>query len=94
MASYPTDRELKKIRSWPHDDFIKLMVFVESLWAYAEWGFMRSYESHKEVLNLSTGGWSGNEEIIDALQKNGMFWSLCWEASRRGGHYIFKVNEK
>ena len=94
MPFYPTDQDLKKVREWPHADFIKLMEFVEELWAYGDWGFLRSYEGHKEVIALSTAGWSGNEEIIGALQANGMFWSMCWESSRRGGHYLFKVNEK
>lgn len=37
----------------------------------------------------STGGWSGNESIIGAMQKNRMVWNFLWEQSRRGGHYVF-----
>ena len=94
MKQYPTDFELKKIQKWDYKKFIKLMEYVETLWAYPEWGFMRSYEGTAQFIALSTAGWSGNEEIIGALQENGIFWSLCWESSRRGGHYLFKVNEK
>ena len=43
-------------------------------------------------LELHTGGWSGNEEIIDALGRNKMFWMLYWQKSERGGHYWFKGN--
>jgi len=38
---------------------------------------------------LHTGGWSGNEEIIRAMQDNRVWWGMFWESSRRGGHYEF-----
>jgi hypothetical protein len=43
-----------------------------------------------DTLTLHTGGWSGNEVIIEALTKT-IFWSFCWEKSWRGGHYEFKL---
>jgi len=88
--NYPHKQSLKLIRAWPHDKFDELMEFVESLWRYAEWGFSRNAN---DEYHLSTGGWSGNEEIISALQSNLMFWPMCWESSRKGGHYIFKVRK-
>lgn len=42
-------------------------------------------------LYYSTGGWSGHEELISELEQT-WFWMFCWEQSRRGGHYIFKIN--
>lgn len=39
---------------------------------------------------FSTGGWSGNEDLIRAMEQNWMIWSLTWVQSRRGGHYIFE----
>lgn len=41
----------------------------------------------------STGGWSGHEELIGELKQT-WFWYLCWEQSRRGGHYVFEINPK
>lgn len=42
---------------------------------------------------IATCGWSGCEEIIEALEKadNGMFWLCCWQKSIRGGKYWFKL---
>jgi hypothetical protein len=42
-------------------------------------------------LELHTFGWSGNESIVDALDKNVLFWMTCWEQSNRGGHYKFEI---
>jgi hypothetical protein len=44
-------------------------------------------------LELHTGGWSGNEEIISVLQ-NSMFWVMYWQKSERGGHYYFELPER
>ena len=42
------------------------------------------------TLELHTGGWSGNEDIIDKLSDT-LFWMICWESTRRGGHYYFEI---
>lgn len=85
---YPTKKELKKIEKWPRNDFTGLMDFVHDLWKYADCGYW--VQKHKEYY-ISTAGWSGNEDIISALEKNWTFWVLCWQQSRRGGHYIFYI---
>lgn len=92
---YPTDAALERIRTWPHDDFSGLLEFVESIWWLdGEWGVWdwenttdlgRPITRHK----LATGGWSGNESIIEAMHKNIIFWLMCWESSRRGGLHTF-----
>lgn len=42
------------------------------------------------VIKYSTGGWSGQEEMISALQKTAAFmlYAYSWH---RGGHYEFRV---
>ena len=87
MNRYPREDELKKIIEWPHSDPKGLMDFIESIWEFADWGW-----SHKgKKYYISTGGWSGNEDIISAMKQNWMFWNLYWEESKRGGHYIFHI---
>jgi len=89
---YPTDEELEAIKAW---DIIKqsvreLLAYVEEIWWMPDWGFLLT---GKNVLRLElhTGGHSGNEDIISALQHNFLFWSLCWRKSTTGGHYWFKI---
>lgn len=77
---------LQKIQDWPAPDWTGLMEFVKPCWSdhgriWFEDGEWR----------LATGGWSGNESIIDAMQSNFMFWSMCWQMSRRGGLFFFKL---
>lgn len=40
---------------------------------------------------VSTGGWSGHEALISALQEATGFWALCFWSERRGGHYVFET---
>lgn len=40
---------------------------------------------------VSTGGWSGHEDLIDALRQARGFWALCFWSERRGGHYVFET---
>jgi len=87
---YLTDEELETITNWSYDDFYGLMQYVRERWYLDDWGWTQ--EGNK--FYLSTGGWSGNEDIISALKKNFLFWSRCWECSRRGGHYEFVLPDK
>lgn len=86
---YPDEKELKIIRDW---DLLKsgvdgLLDFIEQIWWWPDWGFIRKGKK----LELHTGGWSGNESIIAALESNLMFWILLWVKSERGGHYWFEI---
>ncbi len=100
---YPTDSVLQVIESWnslerdPHE----LMAFIKKLWNYAEWGWREKEVLDNAVLghcisyNISTAGWSGNEDLIRALKNNKHhFWAIYWEQSSRGGHYIIQIPVK
>ncbi len=86
---YPTEEQLETIKNWDllKKSVIELLDFIEPLWEYHD-RFIRK----RHILYLSTGGWSGNEDIIGALHQNFLFWSLYWASSKRGGHYWFNTN--
>lgn len=84
---YPSAIELREIEKWG-TDYEALLDYVGSIWAYNDWGWKRK----GRTFYVSTAGWSGNEDIIQAMQNNkNYFWFMCWYQSRRGGHYIFKI---
>lgn len=85
MIYYPNEEELEKIKTWDCNDFHGLMSFVHALWELKSWGWSQD----GDIYSISTGGWSGNEDLISALKQNMMFWMLYWQRSTRGGHYIF-----
>lgn len=83
---YPTEESLKQVAEYPiraHEDCATLLAAVRGVWTFDMW-------SHDgDAVTISTGGWSGNESLVEALQQNIIFWMLCWQLSRRGGHFAF-----
>jgi len=97
---YPTEAALDIVETWHWYDARGWFGFIKSIWWYPDWGWDEGEEPHEyrkdEIVyryNISTGGWSGNESIIRAMQKNEMMWHLNWVQSRRGGHYIFELKD-
>lgn len=92
---YPTDNELKAISNWEFCErsVIELLEYLRGLWWMDTWGFHLKGK-HILRLELHTGGWSGNEDIIEALRRNYLFWMMCWEKTLRGGHYYFRIEPK
>jgi hypothetical protein len=90
MAEYPSEQALKIIKEWDivKDGLKALFDFIQGEWS--EYGWQRRTRTR---LYLSTGGWSGNEDIITVMKCNHLFWSISWIQSRRGGHYVFEVKE-
>lgn len=84
---YPTDETLRAISEWPvPDDTQGLIEFVMAAWKYPD-----AIRYKNRWFTFETGGWSGNESIVAALNKNLMFRVLYWYESRRGGHYEYRV---
>lgn len=89
---YPTEEYC----SWLHElaDNVKTypQVFSELEEVWWNYDIMHQWEKpdgREQELRISTGGWSGNEEVIHHL-KGTFFWFMCWYESRRGGHYKFR----
>lgn len=95
---YPTDETVLRVQQWSGKP-AELLAAVRAVWRYADVGYWTEETVPHEVLSnslthrysISTGGWSGNETLIGALQDNTMFWLFAWAQSNRGGHYIFEV---
>jgi hypothetical protein len=101
---YPTDDELDTIRMFdPRGHPRAWFDLIKTVWWYPEWGWREEIlpagfygpdraPQRTTTLYLSTGGWSGNEEIIDYMHENPL-WLQTWESTRRGGHYMFTFTE-
>ena len=93
MSRYPSKFEEQAIKEWDvisKEGTLSLIDFIGEIWEYGTMGFIKK---GKRVikLELHTLGWSGNEDIIQALKQNFIFWSMNWDMSRRGGHYYFTI---
>lgn len=90
---YPTEAGLNQIKIYSGDfytenskmDIEKLIELLQELWHFSDYLIRDGAE-----LELHTGGWSGNEDVISALQPS-LFWMLFWRKSERGGHYYFEL---
>ena len=95
---YPEEHELEKIRSWDYKDVFEMIEYIAERWNYGDYGFKREWEynclfnRYELHLWLHTCGWSGNEEIIEAILDNVWFKGLWYAEWRRGGHYKFIIN--
>ena len=99
---YPTNSELLIIRKWDilQYDIPGLIEYINCVWWAPDWGFKlskgrdRLFHRRCIKLQLHTGGWSGNEDVIVALQQNFLFWSMFWRKHTAGGHYWFEIAMK
>lgn len=97
MGSYPTKSELRKLKDWnfsKRDNMFAFLKYLKDCWHYADCGYYELKGKNVLRLRLSTAGWSGNEDRMDALIKNFIFWGVFWQKSERGGHYFFKIDLK
>ncbi len=99
---YPTDGVLDWIRYY--DDYQNLRPLFDTcfnvLWSYPQFvnyevsadyfGSSNVVKSLTHTWDVATGGWSGNEDIIMALQENYVVWGITWQLSERGGRYVFE----
>jgi len=97
---YPTEATLRRIRRWSiqtNADFEAVMDFAGRAWNWPHlWVRERDwidpdYPSFPTLRYVfSTGGWSGNESIVGAIEKNQMVQMIGAWPWRRGGHYEYR----
>lgn len=97
--SYPTDNILDFLTTYAisSENLVEFINHIKNTWKYDDWGFVINMHTDEtgetyKCLNLHTGGWSGNEDVICALERNIVFWGIAWSESRRGGHYRFDLS--
>lgn len=84
---YPTEETLEFIKNYQGAPG-SLVDYILEAWHFPEYS-----KWAPPLLELHTGGWSGNEEVIQALMESkSFFWTLYWQKSERGGHYYFEVS--
>jgi hypothetical protein len=87
MSDYPSEEVLESIRTW-NGDMEGCFEIMRENW----WSSSLLFTRRGRIIKMSTGGWSGNEDLIDALHKaTNVVWMLCWVSSTRGGHYVFEI---
>lgn len=90
--NYPDEDSLKQITEWDlmTQDIYGLLDLIKE---NTNWADRQIRIEGKRVIRFEyhTGGWSGNEDVIEALMRNTFFWVLFWLKSERGGHYYFKI---
>lgn len=74
------------------NEFFECVSIIEKYWNQEYGTFDIESKEGIIILELTTGGWSENEELINELS-NTMFWFLWWQESKRGGYYKFKYTE-
>lgn len=101
---YPTDAALNYLQNWwfgynngelykgefadvNKDNTNALVNYLRKLWHFVDWGFVHNQVESK--LELHTGGWSGNEEIIPYLEMT-WFHKCYWSMTKKGGHYYYE----
>jgi len=84
---YPTQKALLEVSRYNClEEGIKgYLDLIKNLWSYPDRFVLKD-----NILYLSTGGWSGNEDVISTM-KNNFFWFLCHIKWKKGGHYWFDI---
>ena len=88
MNEYPTEEQLAQLRAMSlatgaaHYDWL---CAAKALWNCHYGRVTRGFGYWR----FATGGWSGNEDIIDAMIENSLAWVVTWHKSERGGLYVF-----
>lgn len=95
-AGYPTEIEDQRIRHWfdetkvSYDSFVGLMAYTRERWKYPDYWTELVDRDGNVFYQISTGGWSGNEQLWAALESTIAYW-IMFVSHRRGGHYVLEL---
>lgn len=85
-----TEKELKDVLDEIAEQEEMWRDGVEAIERYWDTDYGRfELSEDKKKLVLITGGWSENERVINVISRSTMFYLLFWQASFRGGKYVF-----
>jgi hypothetical protein len=96
---YPSEAELEKIKNWPppEKDLFELdalMQYVHERWKYPtfwEEDQVEEFGRPHRRYTFSTGGWSGNESLVTAMEENPVLSMIAPWSWQRGGHYEYRL---
>jgi hypothetical protein len=91
---YPNDEavealETVEVRSFADCEYV--LDTLQSVWRWPSYFTKGRMRLSRRRWHVSTGGWSGHESLLFALERNWWFWMLAYESHRRGGHYVFET---
>lgn len=84
---YPNEATLRTIRAWPWSDKAGFWEYVNEAWNHS-CGKIRLSPTRMKFV---TGGWSGNESIIRAVNENIQIGKQAWLSSHRGGLHVYEI---
>lgn len=84
---YPTAETERAIANWDFRDAPGWLAYIQASWNHHYGRIWRE----DGLIKMATGGWSGNEAIVEAMRRNSLLWSMLWESSHRGGLEVFRV---
>lgn len=93
------ENDLIEIQNWDIKDTPGLLHKMKQLFYGGDKAFVQTWTLNKNnkqqpllTLEIHTGGLSNNEQIIDALKSNKLFFTMWWSKTERGGHYYFEID--
>lgn len=75
------------------NQFHECVSIIEKYWNDNYGTFDIEGKDNTITLELTTGGWSDNEQLLNEIADT-VFWFLWWQESKRGGYYKFIYVDK
>lgn len=84
---HPTKATERAIANWDFRDAAGWLAYIREAWNH-HYGRMWNEDG---LLKMATGGWGGNEAVVEAMRRNSLLWSMLWESSHKGGLDVFRA---